>query len=68
MNFMPPKSPEQLQMEENERVQNEIWTKARKWEARCMAIEAAKTFNAPDAEQMTTQANKIYEWLIQDLK
>ena len=64
---MPPKTQEQISMEEITKMQNEESIKEQKWEARRKAVDIAGRFAAPDAEQMLTQANKVYEWLIQDL-
>ena len=65
---MPPKTHEQLQMEENEKRQHEAWMKAERLNCRKIALCTSEHFQTPDAEQMLRQADIIYEWLIEGLE
>jgi hypothetical protein len=68
MNLMPTKSPEQIQMEENQKAQKDMWIQGQRQQARHIAIEIAKGYNTTNASEMLKDASEIYGWIVQDLK
>lgn len=56
------------QAKENAKIQKQMYQESEKLNCRKMALQISQSFAAPDAEQMLKQTNKIYEWLIQDIK
>lgn len=61
---MSEKTLEQLQSEENAKIQNDAWLKGQRIEFRKMALMAAQNYQYPNASQTLEEADKIYNWLI----
>lgn len=60
------KTPEQL-MEQNLKIQNDIWLKGKRVELRMLALETTRGLNISSASEVLNEADKIYDWLIKAL-
>lgn len=64
---MSEKTPDQLQSEENARIQNDTWLKGQRIKFREIALLTAQNYHFPNASQTLEEADKIYDWLINAL-